>query len=255
MKSKYYDWTKELIEQGLIYTEIAEIQGRDPHNVRKLCIATGLDKLIDRKDPIEKMAEQLQEKGYDLVSCTGGIDGIIRIRCKKCGGTIERKGQVARKPYRILCECCREKKKQEQKRQARIALERKRELIRIEHMNPRQTAMVECKCCGSMFVPLNAGYRYCSPECASKTKWMMKEGYRYRFPLMEVFKRDGGICYICGKPCDWNDYIVKDGAKIYGDAYPSRDHVVPKSRGGANDWNNIRLAHRICNSRKSTRPL
>ena len=31
-------------------------------------------------------------------------------------------------------------------------------------------------------------------------------------------------------------------------------HVIPKSKGGVNDWNNIRLAHRSCNAKKSTAP-
>ncbi len=83
----------------------------------------------------------------------------------------------------------------------------------------------------------------------------MKDGYRHLFPLEDVYRKDNGICYICGKVCDWNDYTERNGVIIYGDNYPSRDHVIPKSKGGGNTWDNIRLAHRLCNSRKRDRPL
>lgn len=45
-----------------------------------------------------------------------------------------------------------------------------------------------------------------------------------------------GTCYLCGKP--W--------------AVPTRDHVVPKAKGGKSRWNQL-LAHPRCNVRKSDR--
>lgn len=69
-----------------------------------------------------------------------------------------------------------------------------------------------------------------------------------------LFKRDGGVCYLCGKPCRMDDFIVKDGTIICGDWYPSIDHVVPLARGGLHAWENVRLAHRICNSMKRDTP-
>ena len=83
----------------------------------------------------------------------------------------------------------------------------------------------------------------------------MKDGYRYKFSLKELYKREHGICYICGGLCRWDDKQIVNEVIVYGNEYPSRDHVIPKSKGGENSWENIRLAHRICNSRKRDIPL
>lgn len=56
-----------------------------------------------------------------------------------------------------------------------------------------------------------------------------------------LFERDGGICWLCGKPCDIN-------ADTNANEYPSIDHVVPISHCGLDKWDNVKLAHRICNS-------
>ena len=48
--------------------------------------------------------------------------------------------------------------------------------------------------------------------------------------------------------CDLNDYVVTDNTIICGDYYPSVDHVVAVCDGGEDSWDNVRLAHRICNS-------
>ena len=69
--------------------------------------------------------------------------------------------------------------------------------------------------------------------------------------LKRLYTRDGGICYLCGKPCNYEDYRRSDkGAFIAGKLYPSIDHVKPLSHGGTHTWDNIRLAHMICNSHK-----
>lgn len=50
-----------------------------------------------------------------------------------------------------------------------------------------------------------------------------------------VFLRDGHVCQYCG-----------DGAE-------NVDHVVPRSRGGAHQWDNVVASCRGCNSRKKDR--
>ena len=64
--------------------------------------------------------------------------------------------------------------------------------------------------------------------------------------LKKVFMRDNGICQICGKPCDWND---RRWGSI-GPLYPTRDHIIALANGGEHSWDNIQLAHAICNSVK-----
>lgn len=52
-----------------------------------------------------------------------------------------------------------------------------------------------------------------------------------------VFLRDGGICQYCNAAAE------------------SIDHVVPRSRGGTNTWDNVVAACRPCNSKKRDRLL
>jgi 5-methylcytosine-specific restriction endonuclease McrA len=52
-----------------------------------------------------------------------------------------------------------------------------------------------------------------------------------------VFHRDGGLCQYCGMSAD------------------SIDHVVPRSRGGSHEWDNVVAACRRCNASKGDRLL
>lgn len=73
--------------------------------------------------------------------------------------------------------------------------------------------------------------------------------------LKELFERDNGICGICGKPCNWSDYTIQDGAIVVGYDYPSVDHIIPLNKGGSHTWDNVQLAHKYCNSYKSDREM
>jgi 5-methylcytosine-specific restriction endonuclease McrA len=50
-----------------------------------------------------------------------------------------------------------------------------------------------------------------------------------------VFLRDGGSCQYCGRAAE------------------NVDHVLPRSRGGTHDWENVVAACRGCNARKKDR--
>lgn len=58
--------------------------------------------------------------------------------------------------------------------------------------------------------------------------------------------RDGWVCWVCEGEVDPAATAGTPGA-------PSIDHVVPKARGGGNEDENVRLAHRRCNSRRGSR--
>lgn len=109
-----------------------------------------------------------------------------------------------------------------------------------------------CENCGEVYQAISPLSKYCSKKCMKKA---LKQ--RHKDPdadksltLKRLSIRDNNICRICGEPVDWNDYKVVDGITICGDRYPSKDHIYPKSKGGPTKWNNMQLAHRICNSRK-----
>jgi 5-methylcytosine-specific restriction endonuclease McrA len=80
-------------------------------------------------------------------------------------------------------------------------------------------------------------------------KSKVKDGDK-NISLAKLYERDGGICKICGSPCDYNDYIISDNVVIVGSKYPSIDHIKPLSKGGSHTWDNVQLAHKQCNSIK-----
>ena len=193
-----------------------------------------------------------------------GIDGYVDLKCLKCNSII-RKSFVSVRQGKATCPVCIQRRKEERINRERQQKEQRaatRAKSRAEQKADdyrygtkfKQITFRQCQICGNAFISSSSNAKYCSDKCRNKNRWTMKDGYRYLFPLDEVYERDNGICYICGKACDWNDYTEKNGVIIYGDNYPSRDHVIPKTKGGGNTWDNIRLAHRLCNTRKGNRP-
>ena len=58
-----------------------------------------------------------------------------------------------------------------------------------------------------------------------------------------LFARDGYCCQYCGR----------HRRELRGREFLTRDHVVPLSRGGGNDWGNVVAACSSCNNRKGNR--
>lgn len=187
-----------------------------------------------------------------------GVDGYVDLKCRTCG-TVITKSFVSVKHGKARCGVCYQREldeRREARERERIAQAERdrtaRKFKRLFEMEMEQASFKQCPICNTLFI---GGRVYCSEKCQHQNKWHMKDGYRHQFPLEEVYERDNGICYLCGGACDWNDYEEKNGVIVYGNNYPSRDHVIPKSMGGLNTWDNIRLAHRICNSLKADSPL
>lgn len=72
-----------------------------------------------------------------------------------------------------------------------------------------------------------------------RLRYFVKVPFHKRVPLNRraVFARDEHECQYCGHPAE------------------SIDHVVPRSRGGMHDWENVVAACRPCNLRKGDRLL
>ncbi|MDH3250879.1 MAG: HNH endonuclease [Acidimicrobiia bacterium] len=70
-----------------------------------------------------------------------------------------------------------------------------------------------------------------------KLTQFVKVPYQRTVPVTRraVFGRDGHMCQYCRGPAE------------------SIDHVIPKSRGGQNTWDNVVAACRRCNVRKGSR--
>lgn len=64
--------------------------------------------------------------------------------------------------------------------------------------------------------------------------------------LEYLFKRDQGRCQLCG-------YELSMDTKRPDPRAPTRDHIIPLSKGGTHERKNLQLACDVCNVRKSNR--
>lgn len=101
--------------------------------------------------------------------------------------------------------------------------------------------------------------KYCSKECkykANRVKDELRKSERLKrarsngqfdadIDIYKLIERDGGCCYLCG-----DDVLF---SYHYNDPkYPTIEHVLPISKGGSHSWDNVKVACRECNTRKST---
>ena len=126
-----------------------------------------------------------------------------------------------------------------------------------------------CKWCGIAFY---AKYgtkkrKYCGDNCAKaarnnrvafyarirhqKTRVLCANGtYRDPISLRRLYLRDGGVCQICFKKVEWG--LKTNGAGGNDHLSATRDHIIPIACGGDHTWENVRLAHFICNCNRGT---
>ena len=100
------------------------------------------------------------------------------------------------------------------------------------HAQGRSRSRTPTWCCTARRVQLRA------PAVVRLTRYV-RIPYRGPVPLTRraVFARDGGRCVYCGVPAT------------------SIDHVVPRSRGGRHEWDNVVSACRRCNHVKADRTV
>lgn len=116
-----------------------------------------------------------------------------------------------------------------------------------------------CPICGKEFKTWKSQKITCSKKCSQIRIWRIKDNHGikvdYNISLKKLAMRDNNICQICHTPVDWDDKKLIKVRYRYGDNYPSIDHIIPKSKGGLHAWDNVQLAHRICNSKKKDKVL
>lgn len=261
---------KELRMNGYGYLTIANFISETRDNVRNYCRKIGLDgRMASEREHIEQSENEVKEKvykysegRYEYIDGYINADNKINIKCTSCGNIFSRYYRdVVFKRYD--CPNCKEKQKEYIKMQKDVeSLKRIIKMyenklnILMQKAIERDSNKCTCAVCGAQFIKGRRN-KYCSRSCANKNKNRNKDNRINKdrivdkdISLQSLYKRDNGICYICGRVCDWNDYIVKNGTVICGDRYPSIEHVKPISKGGLHSWENVRLAHRICNTRK-----
>lgn len=206
-----------------------------------------------------------RQKGFEYAGNYTGADGTVDLKCKECG-SITTRSMITVRHKGIKCRECERIAKEKQEANESllkwfngIVADIRKEEKRIKAQEKEEARWHPCAVCGK---PTKRP-RFCSNECyRTTTNYIRGSSDRLNktniidsdITLKRLFKKEWGVCYLCGESCDWNDYtITKSGVFIAGNTYPSIDHLVPLSKGGLHSWDNVRLAHRICNTKKSAK--
>lgn len=228
-----------------------------------------------------RFKKQFESKylSFEYYSEFKGSEDAFKMKCRICGHVQERNAQIVR-PSRneeLQCDNCNElvrvKKelikelinvlnKQVNNLNREIKTKIQPEVSSLRNIAANHKHYIECIECGEKFFS-RRNKNTCSDKCSKRRQNRIKEIKRrhklrengridWNITLDKLIKRDKRICYMCNKEVDTNDYIVdEDGTFISGNNYPSIDHVIPVSKGGTHTWDNVKLAHRHCNTMKS----
>lgn len=217
--------------------------------IKKMCICEGCGKEFMPK-AADRMRYCSRECYYASATKQAKINEPKRLAKEKADKAAWREAQKERmRPVREA---------------ARIAREQEHERKRVEAECERVKSLTKiCEECGEEFIASQINAKYCSKLCARRRGDHNKELKRrsrlrengdidWSVTLTKLIKRDKNTCHICGGKCNIKDkYIDEQGTVICGDYYPSIDHIKAVANGGTHSWENVKLAHRWCNSAKS----
>lgn len=239
----------------------------------------------------DEIIRQRIAEHYDNIEHISGhkSDGKLTVRCKVCGGVFQMGERVTRKgntDRTFPCPCCANAQKTEKAIEKTThlcevcgqALLGRRAGVKYcsdicskvaaaHQYHEKRVCERKCRYCGNVFIPkLKGMWAYCSEDCFAKQKADLRKQHKhirrakkwnngdvdYGISLTKLIKRDKNICHICGLRCDKGDYTTDaNGNYIIGGKHPSIDHVMPLANGGTHTWDNVKLAHCMCNSLKS----
>lgn len=190
------------------------------------------------------------------------------VECKQCGSTFTKnnarhtfcsrrcKDQGKPSAQGLTCYVCGE-------RMAKGSTSRKQGEARHNRCTPLPSKATghhkTCRCehCKTIISAYSIAYREwysaqhgVNPSTPARRKRRQAGAYQYSEGIpgtvrARVYERDGGICQICGYPTE-----TEGGSN--SDTYPSLDHITPRSQQGTHTVDNLRTAHRRCNSLRST---
>lgn len=272
---------RELFNAGMCSVEIADATGSNIGMVSHAAKALGLkfsDEQRERSKQLGKaklpgpdeqsIIQRIEALGqYEYLGGYTNSEGTVKLKCKVCGLVFE-KPCVSIRHGNTQCQGCAEVERQKrdeerrlesarkkQERQERKAAkerekERERELKRVTKI---------CVECGLPFETMKSNVVCCSPDCqkrrTSRIHSLRRQKSKTSIPLKALYIRDGGTCYICGRQCSFDDHTTVNGHFVVGRSYPTVEHIIPLCAGGADSWDNVKLACHACNSAKGRKSL
>lgn len=229
----------------------------------------------------ENLIDKLRESGFDYLGGYENRKSKVYIQCYSCGAIFRRVPQY----WSFECpECNDSALKRYERKQIQRRYERVKKIVRSrkearswqrqqdQEYHRLYDARI-CAWCNKIFTIREYEEKegksnvqclsHCSKECRrsherhnlknSKTdrhhrERALRNGVDYvpGITLRKLVQKNGLTCALCGGKCNWKD-------KRYGDCgpkYPSIDHIIPLSKGGAHTWENVQVAHFECNSNK-----
>ena len=129
--------------------------------------------------------------------------------------------------------------------------------VRWTHGNSAYRMGCRCEVCVAAKRDANMAYKAkvkaehgVNPSTLYNRRYRERTGTRYRMSSkdwidpklrLKLYERDGWLCHLCNEP-------VERAAHFNDDLAPSLDHLVPRIKGGSDDPENLKTAHRGCNS-------
>lgn len=241
-KSKAWSctWCKGIAPQG----------DRPVKNIRNQFTSGSFDRVANAKRIIAE-----HYPNFEYVGGFTHVDGRVVVRCRICGTEREVSMVTMRHNGSCVCRTC-EKNKHDNRDAVRKATAKviRKQVVDARRFNRgQQMAFRFCEC-GTLIPSSHRTCETCKRTLQNRRDNLKKDKRRvaaftkdtHTISLAKLFERDGGVCWLCGELCDYT-------ADINGNMYPSIDHVVPISKGGKDEWSNIKLAHRICNAKRGNR--
>lgn len=165
-----------LFEEGKTYAEIARIQGRDAHNVRKYLVAKGIAeprRFADNRCRFE-VGDPIITKGTPeglFVYYGGFIDTShkLLVKCVKCGTVKEVYESATRtaQTNTLKCRECAKREREKNRKPQKAKKIRKPKQLEIE--------FTICKECGIAFARRRKTDCYCSEPCRKRSRNRSKD--------------------------------------------------------------------------------
>ena len=272
---KELQYIKELRHGGFDYVDISKLLGIPKKSVKNYCQRHNLRYSNLGDKPYHKSGDRAKGKvfidwnvsvlektegKFKLVEDTLLDNGEHRflVECTRCGSqkeassiTLRQKGIRCGACYSEECRRRREAKKdaEAREREWRKNYERGLSLVQMQ--------MNFCEC--GRLLPF--GVKVCDKckELKRKARQQYKDHIRRiregvdadkSISLEKLYERDHGVCYLCNKTCDWQDFQIINGNFIVGGSYPTVEHVKALCHGGTHTWDNVKLACFACNTKK-----